>query len=244
MALEASIDVESRVATKPLGELCTLSCGTPGYSARRVADALINVGQVLNLRERPGQVKNLPHFDFITSGNIDRYTIRIGDVRFLGRIYARPVLPLDSPALTERQRTLFAGQKIVIAGLSQRLEAAWDDRGLALGVQVFAASEFRVDPRHVVALLNSKLLTYLFRTRFAAKRLAGGYMAINKGQLARLPIVLPRRTSVSLVPAGQPKRLSYDDAAIDQAVYRLYRLTKTEIVDVEAHFAKLGRRAA
>ena len=48
-------------------------------------------------------------------------------------------------------------------------------------MQVFAASDFQVDPQYLLALLNSKLLTYLFRTRFAAKRLAGGYVAINKG---------------------------------------------------------------
>ena len=48
--------------------------------------------------------------------------------------------------------------------MSRRLEAAWDDRGLALGVQVFAASEFQVDPFYLLALLNSKLLSYLFRT--------------------------------------------------------------------------------
>ena len=235
--LVSGIDVESRLRTRSLGDLCSLSCGTPGYSAQRVAAALRNATE-----DVPCSAKAL---EFITSGNIDRYAIRLGDVRFLGRTYERPELPLDSPALTERKRTLFAGPKIVIAGLSQRLEAAWDDCGLALGVQVFAASEFQVDPQYLLALLNSKLLTYLFRTRFSAKRLAGGYMAINKGQLARLPIVLPRRTSVSLVLPGQARRLSYDDdAAIDQAVYRLYRLTKAEIAEVESHFAKLGRRAA
>jgi hypothetical protein len=248
--LHATIDVESRVTTRPLGELCRLSCGTPGYSAKRVADALADVGQVVNLPMPTRQVPNLPHYDFITSGNIDRYAIRLGVVRFLGRTYQRPILPVDSPALTERQRRLFAGKKIVIAGLSQRLEAAWDQHGLALGVQVFAASEFQVDPQYLLALLNSKLLTYLFRTRFAAKRLAGGYMAINKGQLARLPIAMG-----SGVPVGQDlscrlrresagQVLPYEDAAIDQHVYRLYRLTKVEIAEVEAHFADLNRRAA
>jgi hypothetical protein len=235
--LHATIDVESRVTTRPLGELCRLSCGTPGYAAGRVAEVLT---------ERGSAGASPSRLDFITSGNIDRYAIRLGDVRFLGKTYQRPVLPVDSPALTDRQRRLFAGEKIVIAGLSQRLEAAWAERGLALGVQVFAANEFQVDPQYLLALLNSKLLTYLFRTRFAAKRLAGGYMAINKGQLAKLPMVVPRTTGVSPVSkARQARRLLYeDDAAIDRHVYRLYRLTKSEIATVEAHFADLNRRAA
>ncbi len=252
IAFTAALDVESRVETRPLGELATISCGTPGYSAQRVAAALVEVGRApvgrncIPSRTDWKSVLRLPHSNFITSGNIDRYRLSLGNVRFLGRMYERPVLPLDSPALTDRQRRLFAGQKIVIAGLSQRLEAAWDETGLALGVQVFALSEWQVDPLYLLALLNSKLLSYLFRTRYAAKRLAGDYVAINKGQLAQLPIAIPRRTSVSLVQRlGQPGRLSCDDdARIDQWIYRLYRLTKAEIATVEAHFANLGRRAA
>ena len=233
IALQPTIDVESRVPTRPLGEMCTLSCGTPGYSAHQVAQSRQERGSAVRLGESPSQAMN-----FITSGNIDRYEIRLGNVRFLGDTYERPVLPHDAPGLTERQRRLFAGRKIVVAGLSQRLEAAWDKRGLALGVQVFALSEFQLDPPYLLALLNSKLLSYLFRTRFAAKRLAGGYMAINKGQLARLPIV------VRSLRERKPQPPAVDDAAIDQRVYRLYRLSKAEIAEVEAHFAELGRRVA
>ncbi|MCI0360673.1 MAG: N-6 DNA methylase [Planctomycetaceae bacterium] len=237
ISFAAPLDVESRVKTRPLGELAVISCGTPGYSARRVADALRNATE--------GVPYSAHVADFITSGNIDRYEITRGNVRFLGKLYQRPKLPLDSPALTDRQRRLFAGEKIVVAGLSQRLEAAWDERGLALGVQVFALSEWQIDPHYLLALLNSKLLSFLFRTRFAAKRLAGGYVAINKGQLAQLPIALPRKTSVALVKLGPARRLSNEeDARIDRLVYRLYRQTEAEIATVETHFAQLGRRAA
>jgi adenine-specific DNA-methyltransferase len=256
ISFNAPLDVEARVATRPLGQVATISCGTPGYSAQRVAAALANAGGRGSCRAESSE-KTL---QFITSGNIDRYQITPGNVRFLGKTYTRPVLPLGSPALTDRQRLLFAGQKIVIAGLSQRLEAAWDDRGLALGVQVFALQEFQVDPQFLLALLNSKLLSYLFRTRFAAKCLAGGYLAINKGQLAQLPIVMPREGVGSLwramsfnlgatVSAKNSQLrdvplLSAIDAQIDQFVYRLYRLTTAEIATIEAQFANLGRRAA
>jgi SAM-dependent methyltransferase len=244
ISFAGSLDVESRVVTKPLGELATISCGTPGYSAQRVA-ATLHEAPVGRISNPSGTDWKSVLRDFITSGNIDRYTITLGNVRYLGRTYDRPVLPLDSPALTDRQRRLFASQKIVVAGLSQRLEAAWDDVGLALGVQVFALSDFQIDPQHLLAVLNSKLLSYLFRTRFAAKRLAGGYMAINKGQLARLPIVVPCGASDSLVKSlGRPSRLSYSDSAVDRFVYRLYRLTKSEIARIDSHFANLGRKAA
>jgi len=235
------LEVESRVTVQPLGELVKLSCGTAGYAALKIARRLGNA------------TEGVPYSaDFITSGNIDRYAVRLGNVRFLGHTYVRPRLPLDAPELSAAKRRLFQSPKIVIAGMSRRLEAAWDERGLALGVQVFAASEFRVNPFYLLALHNSKLLSYLFATRFAAKRLAGGYLAINKGQLARLPIVVGRLRLPSLRkrlaqlgellsgPAGGPP---HEDEA-DRLVYQLYRLSDAEVERVEAHFAAPAVRAA
>src|SRR5439155_11554683 len=131
-----------------------------------------------------------------------------------------------------------------------RLEAAWDDRGLALGVQVFAASEFSLDPFYLLALLNSKLLSYLFATRYAAKRLSGGYLAINKGQLARLPFrTISARSGDD---ARRDRRLrelattwnASHEAEIDQLIYRLYHLSNDETACVEAHFGGVRATAA
>ncbi len=178
MAIHGSLDIETRVATQPLGQRGSLHSGTTGFSAERMACALQEQAAI-----GAGDV-----FDFIVSGNIDRYAITLGNVRFMKRVFAMPVLPMDSAILTKSKRDLFSNSKIVIAGMSRRLEAAWDTGGLALGVQVYAVANFQDDPRFLLALLNSKLMSYLLRTRFQAKSLAGGYLAINKGQLAQLPI--------------------------------------------------------
>ena len=231
-----SLSVESQVATQPLGSLVRLSCGTPGYAAAKI-------GSLLEEAESAPS----PALPFITSGNIDRYHVRTGNVRYQSRLWRDPRLALHAEALTESRRRLFQSPKIVIAGLSQRLEAAWDARGLALGVQVFAATEFRIDPLYLLALLNSKLLSYLFRTRFAAKRLGGGYLAINKGQLATLPIAMPadkrRVKRLARLAAALPKDLQIApsiDAEIDRLVYSLYRLSASQISDVESQFLTLA----
>ena len=250
------LDVEARVPTQPLGNVAKLSCGTAGYSARRIADCLRDVEEGDPNRENAA--------DFITSGNIDRYQIRLGDVRYLNHTYDRPRLPFDSPEVSAAKRKLFTEPKIVIAGMSRRMEAAWDAVGLALGVQVFAASDCQIDPFYLLALLNSKLLSFLFATRFAAKRLAGGYLAINKGQLARLPVVVGTRRVPSIrrlseLAASWGRRLAChkneaddvrlaarlpDEEEADQLVYQLYRLSDAEIARVEAHFAPPAARAA
>ncbi|MCH7726083.1 MAG: N-6 DNA methylase [Planctomycetes bacterium] len=173
-ALHGTLDVESRVATKPLAERAMLHSGTTGFIAQQVAR---------RLREKSMDTDG---FEFIVSGNIDRYRISLGNVRFMKRVFRRPILGQDG--LSARKQKLYSDGKIVVAGMTRRLEAALDTRGIALGVQVYAATHLSDDPHFLLALLNSKLLSHLFRLRFQAKQLAGGYLAINKGQLAQLPI--------------------------------------------------------
>jgi hypothetical protein len=199
---------------------------------------------------------------FIVSGNLDRYHIRWGQARFMKRHFVRPVLPANSEQLTDAKRRLFQGPKIVIAGMTRRLEAAWDPGGLALGVQVYAAANLREDRRYLLGLLNSKLFSFLFRTRFRAKQLSGGFLAINKMQLHQLPIRIVeaddqtaaqlRQQLVQCVESLERWLEQEDDSAesgkdhspqiqvldreIDLCVYRLYRLTRAEIAQVEAAF--------
>lgn len=230
--IRETIDVEARASTRPLNRCATIHSGTTGFSAERMANAL---------REQD-TTDGENQFEFIVSGNIDRYSISRGNVRFMKRLFQRPVLPIVSDVLTENKRSLFTNAKIVIAGMSRRLEAAFDSGGLALGVQVYAVAKFEDDPRFLLCVLNSKLMSYLLCTRFQAKRLAGGYLAINKGQLAQLPIrrvdehdaecVALRNKIVALVDLLQRADCT-SDGEIDRLVYHLYRLTDDEMELVE-----------
>ncbi len=239
----ALLDVESRIPATPLGNVATIACGTAGYAAQKI------VGQLVD--QTNDELETLTDgCDFITSGNIDRYEVLIGNVRYLKRTYVRPKLSLAASELTAAKRRMFGSPKIVVAGMSRRLEAAWDHAGLALGVQVFALSDCRLDPFYVLALLNSKLLSYLFATRFAAKRLGGGYLAINKGQLTQLPVRVVTAEEHDLThKVEQLSQLAREwtpasDPHIDKLVYQLYQLTEAEISRVEAHFAEPAAKAA
>jgi SAM-dependent methyltransferase len=180
LTLSGDLHLESRVATVPLREICTIHSGATGFQAAQLAARLVD-GEFTR-SESPLS------FEFVTSGNIDPYSIRLGDVRFMGRKLLRPQLAIVDPILTDNKRRLYGSPKIVLAGMSRRLEAALDARGLALGVQVYALVEWKIDPHYLLGLLNSSLLSHLFRLRFAAKRLAGGYYSLSKKQLGQLPI--------------------------------------------------------
>lgn len=233
-AIHGTLDVESRVPTQPLGNRGTLHSGTTGFTAEKTSRTL----------QEWADVRETPHFEFIVSGNIDRYQIIPGNVRFIKRQFARPVLP-NSEQLTARKRRLYAATKIVIAGMTRRLEAAYDVQGLALGVQVYAVTDMQDDPRYILGLLNSKLLSHLFRLRFQAKRLAGGYLAINLAQLAKLPLRVldlqqpsqraKQQQVISLVESllAQNAPSAPADQELDRLVYELYALTPDEITVVE-----------
>ena len=251
LVLGPSLDVEARVATRRLDQIATLHSGTTGFTAERLASQL-----------EEADVSGGPGFPFIVSGNIDRYRIRPGNLRFLRRTFRAPVLPARAACLSDGKRRLYGSQKIVVAGLSRRLEAAWDRAGRALGVQVYAV-ECTDDARWLLGLLNSKLLAFLFRLRNQAKRLSGGYLSVNKSQLGRLPIrVVDRRREpqdasrqlelCSLVEriehlvareAAEAERVDADspvrrqllelEARVDRLVYQLYRLSEPEIAQVE-----------
>jgi hypothetical protein len=277
LAVHGSLRVEDRVPTWPLGARARLHSGTTGFAAQKTAGILQEkratngtrcpsentLPSLLATGEGPGVrgLRRVPKsFDFIVSGNIDRYSIILGNVRFMSRNFTRPVLPAGEDHLTENKRALYAGEKIVIAGMTRRLEAAYDPGGLALGVQVYAASEMVDDPKYLLGLLNSKLLSYLFRIRFAAKHLASGYLAINKGQLAQLPIrvldpanpeereqhndltalvsrmlsLFERRAQArnALDETALRRRINATDRQIDRLVNELYGLTAEEIQSV------------
>jgi len=252
--LHGALDVESRVTTRPLGTFARLHSGTTGFLAATVADAI--QGESTS----PGEIAGGRDFRFIVSGNIDRYLIRWGQARFMKRTFFQPILPSAWAKLTDAKRALFEGPKIVIAGMTRRIEAAWDSGGLALGVQVFAVAELKEDRRYLLGLLNSKLFSFIFRTRFRAKQLAGGFMAVNKGQLDQLPIrvIAPEDEAAALLRqrlvrcveplerltnrlggASAPSavwqgRLGELERQIDQCVYQLYGVTADEIARIEA----------
>jgi adenine-specific DNA-methyltransferase len=241
ISLHRTLDVESRVPTEPLGQRTRLHSGASGYTAGHIAELLQEAGEEVSSERRL--------HPFIVSGNIDRYSIRLGNVRYMQRKLRQPLLDLNSDSLSPLKKELYANPKIVIAGMSRRLEAAYDEQGLALGVQVYAAVEPLDNPYYLLGLLNSRLMSFLFRERFAAKKLAGGYLAMNKGQLEQLPIRVVEKGEEGITAqlaklARQAGSLPHIDREIDELVYQLYRLTAAEICQVDTAFEERQAKAA
>ena len=210
-----------------------VSSGTTGFQAEQVKSLI---------REKEYAEKN--DIPFVVSGSIDKYSIEFGNVRFLKTRYSLPYIHYDSKLLTKNKWEMWLMPKIIIAGMTKHVEAIYYQKPVALGVGVYAITDFgNLNPKYVLGLLNSKFLDYYVRTEFKAMHLAGGYLAINKNLIEKFPLIEGNDTDQESIArlVDEILTLSNDDnptlanclKQIDQLVYKLYGLTPEEILVVE-----------
>lgn len=152
-----------------------INAGTTGFTAHAIK-GLLNEDS-----------RGIP---FAVSGSVDRYHLDTSSVRYLKDRYTHPYLELDSPVVAPSKYRFWQAPKIVIAGLTKRIEAVYVDRPLALGVGAYGIYDLAgYEPYAVTAVLNSSFMSGYLRTAFHHKHLAGGYLAINKSTIGQLPMV-------------------------------------------------------
>ncbi len=120
---------------------------------------------------------------FIVSGNILKGRIQPGNVRYMKHDFKDPYLNIGSKVITKGKKSLFESSKVVIAGMTKEIRATYVKNPLAVGVGVFSVTRSDIPMDAVSAVLNSLAFTFLYREKFEAKHLAGGYLAINASQL-------------------------------------------------------------
>jgi type I restriction-modification system DNA methylase subunit len=161
---------------KPLATVAKVHGGITGFAAQGLLNALT---------EGKRTKSSIP---FIVTGNIDPYLCAFGSVRYMNHSFEQPFLIPDFDYVSQGKWELFLKQKIVVAGMSKRLEAAMLNEPVAVGVAVYSVTDWQVDPYFLLAVLNSDVVSEWYRQEFRAKHLAGGFLAINKGQLEQVPI--------------------------------------------------------
>lgn len=138
---------------------------------------------------------------------------------------------------------MWQNPKIVIAGMTKSIEATYVGTPLALGVGVYAITDFSTFlPFYVLGILNSKYTTYYLCTKFKDKHLAGGYLAINKSTIEQLPMIeSENQQEIADLAKNITVKKQIDVSAdttslenqIDFLVYHLYGLTYDEVLIVD-----------
>lgn len=152
-----------------------INSGTTGFEAQRIIP-LIN--------------ENNDGVKFVVSGTIDPYLLLEQNVPYMKTVYNNPYIRYDDTIIAKSKFDFWNKEKIVIAGMTKRIEAVYINTPLALGVGIYGIYDFKeFNPKFLLALLNSKFITYYLNIEFKDKHLAGGYLAINKSTIEELPLV-------------------------------------------------------
>ena len=179
---------------------------------------------------------------FTVSGNVDRYCYSNCRVRYMGEKYHFAYITYNTEIALSKWN-MWQNPKIVIAGMTKSIEATYVGTPLALGVGVYAITDFSTFlPFYVLGILNSKYTTYYLCTKFKDKHLAGGYLAINKSTIEQLPMIeSENQQEIADLAKNITVKKQIDVSAdttslenqIDFLVYHLYGLTYDEVLIVD-----------
>ncbi len=201
-------------------------------------------------------------FRFLTSGAIDRYRSlwTVKTIRYLKCNYSRPILPQSCPELSENRLAQYASPKLIIAGMTKRLEAIYDSGEIAGAVptlQILAKANSPLSLKALLAIVNSQFVDWVFRQYFGSLSLAGGYLRIGAPQLKELPIpvsIATRDATVDLTSLEElvenlqaahmqldlaktahercvhERRINELDMEIDRIVFRMFGICDEEIL--------------
>lgn len=197
---------------------------------------------------------------FVNTGTLDRYSNlwAHSPTRYLKKTYLKPIVPASNwPRLPKKRLQEAQAEKIVVGGMTKVLECAFDDGSSLAGKSTSIVLKKSVSLQYILPILNSKLMSFYFRKRFAGLTLEGGYLRIGPPQLRLLPIPVPdrfpeislqleklavemtRRNAECLQAKTTHERtvierqISSLDTKIDNLVYKLFALDPMEIAAIE-----------
>jgi adenine-specific DNA methylase len=244
-----------------------------GESGRKVMDRILVNSEVLeNVGEISGaasvseayELKSIvrelsnqsSYFKFINTGTIDRYSSlwSVFKTAYIKTSYYKPVVSKEALRTFSDHRYQQAQEpKIIIAGMTKRLECYLDEGGQYLaGKSTTIMLPRKIDPKVLLAILNSKLMTFVYKNLFKSLSLAGGFMRVGPPQIRKLPIRTVTDIQKQVLTKLVDKIISlndrlneiYDkrtdehariedeiknvDAEIDELIFKNYGITETE----------------
>lgn len=188
---------------------------------------------------------------FINTGGIDKYKSLVGiePIRYLKGKYANPVVNIDDlKSMSEKRLSESNSEKIIIGGMTKELECYYDEGNYLAGKSttiVYGSNHLKL----LIAILNSKLITFFYSVYFNSMSLAGGFYRIGAPQIKEIPIAIPEdskvidtveqlvdKIQIELASIGNNNIVDAIMNQLDSYVYSFYGLTDEEIIAVENFF--------
>ena len=195
------------------------------------------------------------YFRFINTGTIDRYSSLWSYFKttYIKGSYNKPiVLKEELEKFSNKRYKESLQEKIIIAGMTKRLECYIDFGDYLAGKSTTVVTSKKINLKFILAVLNSTLMTFVYKNLFKSLSLAGGYMRVGPPQIKNLPIKLvpesQQQPLITLVDkmlslnkrlneigdkktderARIEEEIKKTDAEIDELVYKIYGITEEE----------------
>ena len=183
----------------------------------------------------------------INTGTIDPYKSLWGikSMQYIKGKYQYPrVSQSDLMTISKRRYNQAMSNKIIVAGMSSRIEAVYDD-GETLGGKSTTII-MGDDLRFLLGLLNSKLVSFSINILYNSIKMAGGYLNIGTREIENIPIPIASpvvQHSIESLVDGILEKICENtqmdssnlENEIDGLVYSLYGLSEDEIKIVESN---------
>jgi len=138
------------------------------------------------------QKPHTPHVKFIGCGNIEPYFINWDSkLRLAGRTFKSSYL-VKTSQVDENKWRILEMPKILIREVGTRLTAAFDQNGEygnLTGMYALYDLDQKYEPRYLLALLNSSLLDFYYKSLYGSTHMAGGYLNFHGSYIENLPII-------------------------------------------------------
>ncbi|MBD3227463.1 MAG: N-6 DNA methylase [Candidatus Lokiarchaeota archaeon] len=187
------IDLESK-ETIELGNFCEI------YGAATVSEAY-EIKKILKELENE---ELSSYFKFINTGTIDKHKKLWGikKTRYIKKSYKKPIILKDNlRKILPNRYDQAKSEKIIVAGLTKALEAVYDEGKYLAGkstVIILNKKENNFNLRYLTALINSSIVSYIYKMEFGNLTLRGGYFRVGPPQIKRLKIPKKLLTDTSL----------------------------------------------
>jgi hypothetical protein len=188
-------------------------------------------------------------FKLINTGTIDRYESLWGksELTDKGKRFLTPYLTNRTGKISKNRTNLYGSPKIILAKIAITTEAFFDAKGEYASVNTNCIHSFKedLDPRYILAWLNSKLFQYTFECFFEGLKMQGGYLLYSSPNVSKMFIkkvaIKNQMPLIELVEKIFPAKAQKQDTSIlekeiDVLVYKLYELTYEEVKIIDKDF--------
>ncbi len=202
------------------------------------------VNEAYQLKEiiTEAEIEKQEYKKLINSGTIDPYTSLWGDkkTQYIKSSYKAPVVENDElNKLLPRRFIQANSEKLIVAGMSKRLEVLYDSGEYIAGKSTtIILNNEKINMLYLLAVLNSKLISYWYKVYFSSLSLAGGYLRISNNEIKKIPIVVADKNTQEVMikivnqihdyKKGSNKNTDDLESKIDELVMDLYGLSEEE----------------